>query len=253
MSERELFVGLVYAWFGVAAVTFLALLWLSAPYGRHARGGWGPTVDNRLGWVLMEAPASLLMLVFFFIGDHGSGAVAWLLLGLWQVHYIHRAFIYPLGLRTHGKRMPILIPLLAILFNSVNAYINGRWVFHLSGGYATAWLADPRFLAGLCIFVFGYATNRHADFVLRNLRKPGETGYKIPRGGAYRFVSCPNYLGEIVEWCGWAMMTWSLAGVAFAVWTAANLLPRALTHHKWYQTSFEGYPKERRALIPWVL
>ena len=65
-------------------------------------------------------------------------------------------------------------------------------------------------------------------------------------------MSCPNYLGEIVEWCGWALATWSLAGLAFALYTAATLRPRALNHHSWYRQRFPDYPPERRALVPYV-
>jgi protein-S-isoprenylcysteine O-methyltransferase Ste14 len=66
----------------------------------------------------------------------------------------------------------------------------------------------------------------------------------------YRWISCPNYLGEIVEWSGWALATWSLPGLAFAVWTAANLAPRAHSHHLWYREHFEDYPPQRKALLP---
>jgi steroid 5-alpha-reductase/3-oxo-5-alpha-steroid 4-dehydrogenase 1 len=77
------------------------------------------------------------------------------------------------------------------------------------------------------VFVLGFTLNRRADRMLRQLRAPGETGYKIPYGGLFERVSCPNYLGEIIEWSGWALATWSLPGVSFAVWTFANLAPRA--------------------------
>ena len=121
------------------------------------------------------------------------------------------------------------------------------------GDYTPSWLADPRFLAGVALFLAGYALNLSADRTLRGLRAPGETGYKIPQGGAYRWVSCPNYLGEILEWLGWALATWSLAGLAFAVYTIANLAPRAMANHRWYRDRFPDYPPQRRALIPFVL
>ena len=87
----------------------------------------------------------------------------------------------------------------------------------------------------------------------RRLRAPGETGYNIPRGGAFEWISCPNYLGELVEWTGWALASWSPAGLAFAVYTAANLVPRALSHHDRYRDRFPEYPPRRSALIPFLL
>jgi steroid 5-alpha reductase family enzyme len=69
----------------------------------------------------------------------------------------------------------------------------------------------------------------------------------------FRYVSCPNFLGEILEWTGFAIMTWSPAALAFAVWTLVNLVPRALDHHNWYRSRFEDYPPGRKALIPFVL
>ncbi|MBX3274296.1 MAG: DUF1295 domain-containing protein [Sandaracinaceae bacterium] len=253
MPEATLHFYLTLTQIGIAIPTLVALLWISAPYGRHAREGWGPTIPARAGWILMELPASALFAAIFFLGDRSLELAPLVLLTVWQVHYVHRTFIFPFRLRAEGKRMPLSIPLMAVGFNSLNAYVNARWISHL-GEYGTSWLYDPRFLAGLAVFAAGMAINLHADTVLINLRAPGESGYKIPRGGLYRFVTCPNYLGEILEWTGWAIMTWSLPGLAFAIYTAANVGPRAVSNHRWYVEKFgDEYPKERRALIPFIL
>jgi hypothetical protein len=66
----------------------------------------------------------------------------------------------------------------------------------------------------------------------------------------FEYVSCANYFGEFVEWCGFALATWSPAAVIFAVWTAANLAPRARQHHRWYQGKFKDYPCDRAAFVP---
>jgi len=87
---------------------------------------------------------------------------------------------------------------------------------------------------------------------LRTLRAPGERGYKIPHGGLYRFVSAPNYFGELVEWSGFALAAWSPAALVFVVWTAANLAPRAWANHRWYRRTFADYPTGRRALVPFL-
>ena len=65
-------------------------------------------------------------------------------------------------------------------------------------------------------------------------------------------MACPNYLGEIIEWAGFAIATWSLPGLAFALMTAANLVPRAGANWLWYRRTFPEYPPERKALIPRV-
>ncbi|MGC9349581.1 MAG: DUF1295 domain-containing protein [Anaerolineae bacterium] len=252
MIERALNLFMVLSGLGVAAAVFALLFFISAPYGRHLRRGWGPLIENLYGWVIMETPAALVFAVCFATGTVPRNAPAVSFFSMWELHYIHRAFVYPLTIRDGHKKMPITVMLLGFGFNVGNAYANGRYLFSLSGGYPQRWVHDPRFVTGLILFVAGYIINRWADLALRNLRKPGETGYRIPYGGLFRWVSCPNYLGEIVEWSGWALATWSLPGLAFAVWTFANLAPRARSHHAWYHANFPEYPAERKALIPGI-
>jgi protein-S-isoprenylcysteine O-methyltransferase Ste14 len=238
--------------FLLAGVIFAVLLFVSAPYGRHVRQQWGPALPNHLGWVVMETPAALVFALCFTLGSAPKNLTAFAFLVLWEAHYIHRAFIYPFQIADGRKKMPVVVILMGFIFNCGNAYLNGAYLFSLSGGYTRDWLADPRFIAGTALFLLGYTLNRRADRALRKLRAPGEMGYKIPRGGLFERVSCPNYLGEIVEWSGWALATWCLPGLSFAVWTFANLAPRARAHHRWYRSNFPDYPPERKALIPGV-
>ncbi len=247
----QLYQYLVALELALAVVTFIALRFITAPYGRHGRGGWGPTVPARVGWLVMESPAPVLFAILYAHGEHRAELVPAVLLAMWQAHYLYRAFGYPFLMRA-GRRMPVVLMLMAIGFNTLNAYVNATWVSQL-GDYPNDWLTDPRFVTGLVLFVGGLAVNLHSDRILRRLRAPGETGYRIPRGGAYRWVSAPNYLGEIVEWTGWAIATWSLGGLSFALYTVANLAPRAWDNHRWYHDQFADYPPQRRALIPYLL
>ncbi len=251
MAEAELHRAATWLELGLGVVTFVALFFVTAPYGRHQRAGWGPSIPQRLAWVLMELPAVVVWAAIYFAGEHAWEPAPLALLGLWQLHYVQRTFVFPLRIAAQGKTTPLTVVLLADVFNVLNAYVNARWVSH-HGSYGAAWLTDPRFLAGASLFVLGFAINLWADGVLMRLRAPGDTGYKIPRGGLYEWVSCPNYFGEILEWTGWAIATWSLAGAAFAVYTFANLAPRAVAHHRWYQAKFADYPPSRRALVPLV-
>jgi len=252
LNEQTVFNNLLLGWFILAAVIFISLFFFTAPYGRYTRNDWGPTINNKRGWMIMEAAAPLVFAVCFLLGNNQFTVTTVVLLVMWEAHCVHRAFIYPFTLRSQAKRMPIVIMVSALIFNTVNGYLNGRYIFTLSDGYTNEWLLDVRFIAGLVFFIAGFVINRRADLTLRNLRKPGESDYKIPSSEMYRWLSCPNYFGEILIWIGWAVATWSLPGLAFAVWTIANLLPRAKAHHAWYHEHFAGYPPERKALVPWL-
>ncbi len=249
MTEQSIFHWLLIAWLALAVAVFVLLFFVNAPYGRYVRAGWGPTFSPRLGWLVMESAAALLFALFFMLGN-ARGLVSWIFLLMWQSHYIHRAFIYPFSLSQKSKRMPLLIVLFGLCFNAMNTYLNGRYLFTFANGYDASWLRDPRFILGLLLFIAGYIVNRQSDATLKNLKLSSVNGYKIPYGGLYRWVSCPNYLGEIAIWTGWALATWSLAGLTFAVWTVANLAPRARANHAWYQQRFTDYPEERKALLP---
>jgi protein-S-isoprenylcysteine O-methyltransferase Ste14 len=253
MTESSLHSTLVWAFMALALCTFPVLLFVAAPYGRYTHRRWGPTLDRRVGWIAMEAPAPLVFAACFAIGARRASPVALAFLALWLAHYLHRAFVFPFRMRGAGARTTLVTVALGAIFNLANGYLNGRCLTHLAPPRALDWLWDPRFVAGALLFAAGLAANLHSDTLLIRLREPGETDYKIPRGGLFELVSCPNYLGEIVEWSGWALATWSLPGLAFALWTAANLGPRARTHHAWYRSRFPDYPSRRRALIPFLL
>jgi len=252
MNENEFFPILMFCFLGIGASISVVLFFIPAPYGRHARSGWGPRLNSRWGWLAMEAPAALLFLLFFFIGDRKT-LIPWFFLFIWLSHYFHRAFIYPFTIRSQ-RSMPILVMFLALFFNVINSYLQARWIFTLAPAtsYATEWITDYRFLTGIGLFYSGFVITKTSDNILRNLRKTGETGYGIPEKGLFRLVSCPNYLGEIIQWIGWAAAVWSWPGLVFALWTMFNLVPRARSHHLWYKRTFSRYPAARKALIPFV-
>jgi len=251
--SRPTFHLIVIGWTVLAVVLFPLLLKVRAPYGRHTSSGWGPMVDNRVGWIVMEFPTLLLFSLLTLLGPNDKSPAVWVFFSFWVIHYTNRIFVFPLLIHTKGKKMPLLVVFLAMIFNLVNGFINGYWLGYISPGYSIAWIADPRFLVGVGFFVIGFLINQSSDHKLIRLRSGGKTGYFIPRGGLFNLISCPNFFGEILEWTGFAIMTWSLPGLSFAVWTAANLIPRALHHHAWYQSTFSDYPQKRKAVIPGLL
>jgi 3-oxo-5-alpha-steroid 4-dehydrogenase 1 len=252
MSNSQ-FTTFVLAWIGLAILMFPFVLRTKAPYGRHTTSSWGPLIPNSLGWILMEAPSLLVFAYFFLTGTHRFDLVPLIFFGFWMFHYINRTFVFPLRIRTRGKKMPVSIVLMACCFNLVNGFINGYYIGTLSTKYDIHWLTNPFFIAGAIICIIGLAINLQSDNILIHLRKPGESGYMIPRGGLFDLISCPNHFSEILEWCGFALMTLSLSGLAFAIWTFVNLIPRAIHHHRWYKATFPDYPKERKAIVPFLI
>jgi len=252
IMTENVFNNFVCAWIGIAIVVFPLALKFVAPYGRHTRKGWGYLIDNKLGWMIYESPAPILVALFFFTGDAPKSNAVWIMFSLFMLHYINRTLIFPLRIRTKGKKVPMGIVISAFLFNLINGSIIGYYLGYVQH-YSESWMNDPRFIIGLLLFVLGMRINWQSDNILINLREPNETGYKIPYGGMFRYVSCPNHMGEIIEWMGYAIMLWALPGVSFAIWTAANLIPRTLDHHNWYKEKFKDYPRERKAVIPGLL
>lgn len=234
--------------FAVAAYLFVR----PAPYGRHLRPGFGPAVNAKLAWLVMEAPSPLGMLVFFLTGDRPTNTAAQVFLGLWFLHYGYRAFVYPWLLSSSSRPMPILIVSSGAFFNLVNAYLNGAWLFDLGPVRSAPWLETPRFALGAAMFVAGMLVHVLADRELRQVRARSGGQRGVPRSWLFGLVSCPNYAGELFEWSGFALATWSPGAVVFVVWTLANLLPRAYHHHRWYRERFPDYPPQRRAVIPWL-
>uniref|UniRef100_H3H5A8 3-oxo-5-alpha-steroid 4-dehydrogenase C-terminal domain-containing protein n=1 Tax=Phytophthora ramorum TaxID=164328 RepID=H3H5A8_PHYRM len=255
-TEEELHGWLVKGVFVLGVVTYIATSFITAPYGRHVRPGWGLTVNTRLGWVLMESPSAVWFAIVYSWGEHRLETTPLIAASLWECHYVYRSYVYPFLIRTNkDKGMPLTVMLSGDFYNMINAYVNARYLSQF-GDYRyneDEMLARPSFYAGIALFVFGLSMNIYSDQVLINLRKSGESGYKIPHGGLFEYVSSPNYLSELLEWAGWAMLTQSPAGLSFVVYTATNLVPRALSNHRWYQDKFrEEYPASRRAIIPFL-
>lgn len=251
MFAKITLVQFIYIWIAIAIVLFPIQLFISAPYGRHTKTTIGPMISNQIGWFIMEVWA-LVACWFFYLQYFNTNFYSLFFVGLYTLHYIHRSIIFPLRINTKGKKMPLIIAISAMLFNSVNASSIGYYLSNVSN-YPTNYFLQWNFLLGIILFIIGFYINYKSDDILIHLRKPNETDYKIPQGFLYKYISCPNLLGEMLEWFGFMLMVWNLAGVSFFVWTVSNLLPRALHHHQWYLEKFPNYPKGRKAVFPFIL
>lgn len=245
----------------MAVIVFVALFYFKAGYGYLSTSKWGPKISNKAAWVIMEAPA-FIFLLYQTISFAASGVetgnsrtVLYIMAGLFLLHYFQRSFIFPFLMRGKSK-MPIAIMLMGLTFNTLNAYLIGGWLYGQApaGMYGTHWMWSPQFIIGAVVFFTGMAINLHSDHVIRNLRKPGDTKHYIPRKGLYKYVTSANYFGEFTEWVGYAILTWSPAGLLFAAWTFANLAPRAKSLTAKYEEEFgEEYKSlKKKHIIPFI-
>lgn len=224
-----------------------------APYGKHAENNanWGPMVHQKLAHTLSDAPPGVILftLVFFLYGVQ-RGYINIIFYVLWMCHYVHRSIIHPWIMNYSSAKTPIGIPIAGLFPNFLYSYLNADWIG--SAFYVSDYYRDPRLIIGVVLFLTGFCINRAADFTLRNLRSGGNTGYFIPQGCLFKLVSCPNYFGEMLEWFGWAVGTWSAAGLVWFLFGCGTFIPRAKQNHEWYKERFPDYPKDRRALIPFI-
>ena len=238
----------------LAIVVFIALHYVEAGYGYLFNPKFGPAVSSRTGWMVMEAPVFIVMIILWLASERAFDAAPLVLFALFECHYLQRAFIFPLLLRGQSK-MPLGIILMGAFFNVLNALMQGGWIFHVAPeGYYDGWFSHPCLYIGGAIFIAGMAINLHSDHIIRHLRKPGDTRHYIPKGGMFRYVSSANYFGELLEWIGFAIASWSWAGAVFALWTFANLAPRAASLYKRYEQEFgeEFTSLHRKRIIPFI-
>ena len=252
---------LMAAMFVLAVVVFIALFFFKAGYGYLSSSNWGPKISNKLAWVIMESPSFIFMALYvadYLISGRETGndkAVLLVMAGFFLVHYFQRAFVFPFLMRGKSE-MPVVIMAMGMVFNSLNAYFIGSWLFEYApaGKYAADWFSSPQFIIGGLLFLSGMLINLDSDYVIRHLRKPGDTRHYIPKKGLYKYVTSANYFGELTEWVGYAILTWSPAGLLFAVWTFANLAPRSKSLTEKYEQEFGDEYRElkKKNLRPFI-
>lgn len=239
----------------IAVIVFIALYFVTAGYGVFYNKKWGPSIPNKIGWVLMESPVFIAMILLCVFSERSTNVVCLIFLILFEIHYFQRSFIFPFLIR--GKSvMPLSVILMGVVFNTLNALMQGGWIFYVApeNMYEISWLTTPQFIIGTLIFFVGMIINIHSDYIIRHLREPGDTKHYLPKKGMFKYVTSANYFGEFVEWCGFAILTWSLAGAVFALWTFANLAPRAARIYDNYKKEFgnELDTKKVKRILPFI-
>ena len=241
----------VWVTFGAMGLPVLPiLLMITAPYGKFTRSGWGHILPGRLCWMIQECPNSFIALYFLYHSNNIDFPSLTMLL-LYLIHHIQRCFIYGYLMSPQSTTTSSMV-LCGIFFNIVNCYLQTAGLS--CHDKSNAGYLQPRFWFGVFIWLLGCCGNILSDSTLRALRKPGEKGYKIPYGGMFRYVSAANYFCECVEWLGWAIACQNYSAWMQLFLSVANLLPRAISQHRWYLENFKIYSSlNRKAFIPLLL
>ena len=254
MSIDQIYRFLLWFLFGFSVLTFIGSFFYTTPYGRFKKASEKRVINSLPGWLIMEFPCLAAGISTFFLsGGNTLALVPLVFISIWECHYIYRSIIFPLRMNSRNKTMPLSAVAFGFFFNILTGFLNGYAFAHSEHLLDHHWLLSVNFIVGIALMIIGVSINIQSDSILQKLRQPCETGYKIPHGGLYRWISVPNYFGEIIEWTGLTIAAATPAALAFLVFTIANLLPRAIAHHRWYRKTFPDYPKERKAIIPWFI
>jgi very-long-chain enoyl-CoA reductase len=131
--------------------------------------------------------------------------------------------------------------------------------FYSTAAYFIGWLnanpipaVDIWFVLGIALFLFGIIANFYHHKLLADLRK-NSLDYFIPKGGLFERVVCPHYLFEILTWLGIALLSRHLAAWLVLLFVINYLSARSIRTLKWYHDKFPEFPKDRKAILPFVL
>jgi 3-oxo-5-alpha-steroid 4-dehydrogenase 1 len=246
--------------FLLVAFVALASIFVDSPFGKFSSEKMGLNLNPRLGWFLMELPASLSFYYFYFQGPRAYDPIPLFFLFVWTCHYLNRGFIFPYLIRApKGAKSNFSISVVTMgwLVTFLHGYLNATFITSVGKHFGNSWFLDPRFIIGILLYYFGFYLNIKADQIVRNLRSieevnSGKKVYRIPYGSAFKYVSNPSYLGELIAWMGFAIATWSPGGLFIFLISFANLFPRAIKTHKWYLQKFPEYPKDRKIIFPYI-
>jgi len=162
--------GLLFALF-----TILGCLLFPVPYGKHAESSSVAffTMDPRLGWWLMELPATLSFAFFFPKGSHANEPMPMLLACLWALHYGNRGWFFPLSIRVQpGQKasFSLVVILSGWFLTALHGYLSATWYSEFGSHLTKDWMRSPLFWCGLIIYQTSFWTTIHAERIQRNLR-----------------------------------------------------------------------------------
>jgi very-long-chain enoyl-CoA reductase len=214
-------------------------------YSKFAKGVvLGPTVPSRVGMTLVYAPAC-----YFGVSALGkmSSQTLWThrtaLTSAMMVAHFGKRTLECLFLHSYSGGMPLASSLFISFFYSILSVSNSHYA-----AFSPPLTGFPS--VGFALFLVGTLGNLYHHVLLANLRKPGETGYKVPRGGWFEYVAAPHYFFELMGHLGVAMTTQHFVSLGMFTGMAAYLVERSMAQSAWNRKKIEDYPRDRKNIVP---
>ncbi|KAL7185006.1 hypothetical protein ACSBR2_027030 [Camellia fascicularis] len=205
-------------------------------------------LSTKTGMLIAYTPALLASVASFGIFPN-EGFRFLLVNSALTIHFFKR-FFEVLFIHKYSSVMylDVAIPISLSYFISTSTMIYAQ---HLTLGFPEPPLDIKD--AGISMFLMGISGNLYHHYLLSKLREQGDKGYKIPKGGLFDRVICPHYLFEILGFIGISCISQTLYAFSFTLGTTIYLMGRSYATRKWYLTNFQDFPKNIKALIPFVL
>ncbi|KAF2296242.1 hypothetical protein GH714_037011 [Hevea brasiliensis] len=204
-------------------------------------------LSSRNGMFLLYTPAFLAGFSSFWLFPD-EGLRFFYVKSALTIHFFKRIFEV-LFIHKYSASMILdtAIPVTLSYFISTVTMIYAQ---HLTQGYPEPpiELTYP----GIVLFLIGIIGNFYHHYLLSKLRSKNDKEYKIPRGGLFDLVTCPHYLFEILGFWGVSFISQTLYSFSFAFGTTIYLLGRSYATRRWYLSKFEDFPKNVKALVPFV-
>lgn len=235
---------LLYAYFvllvlAIAPLELRGLSMMNYSKFRPAQG-W----PGRTGMVILYALPLVVLVAAAVPYLPKATPIQWLVFGAVAVHFIKRV-LESLFVHRYSGPIGIFTTLLIAGFYSLAAFLIG----YLNRTPLPS--VDGWFMLGCVLFVVGALGNFYHHKLLADLRRD-TLAYAIPHGGLFQWVACPHYLFEIIIWLGIFLLSRHFAALLVLAFIIAYLSARAVRTLRWYREKFTDFPKERKAILPFI-
>ncbi|XVE68545.1 hypothetical protein DITRI_Ditri09bG0076500 [Diplodiscus trichospermus] len=218
-------------------------------------------VPNKVGMFLLYAPTFLVGLASFWLFPDADIRILFLKSAI-TIHFFKR-ILEVLFLHKYSGGMSLYN---CRLFVGIYLAISSCLIYTQA---LTEVVPEPSIdlkYHGIVLFLVGISGNFYHHYILSKpsidlkyhgivlflLRAKGNNDYKIPKGGLFEVVICPHYMFEILGFFGFSLISQTLFHF-LSVWALLlYLMCRSYVTRKWYISKFEDFPKDVKALIPYV-